>query len=374
MKFAFVAPEICTPFTEGRKRFVIDLIDELNHKHNLVLLTTTHINESSELPCIVYTKFCHKPSQHLYATLVRLHHMLKTEQPDIVCLFPYGTFRHLYGVAAKTFIWLTNQICKIHGIPCITLMYSIDEHATIPQLKRYAQHLAVSSNQPNTLQINTGIQCQNLVQSDDNTIKNKRILFLAGMWQQTIQRVDHIINTRGLGVLLESGRFLAKHNVKLIIAAPLFDSINCRKYLLTHSKNTWPSEAIVFREEVSIPEIFDDCDLFAFPYEKNITQFAPTSVLEAMSAGKCVALTDKAFLQPLINNGKTAVPLTCNEHQNNSQLIAKQLLEILENTERRKAIEKAAHYFVVENWSIKKSAFQLQKYAQELIDSKTTSF
>ena len=373
MKFAFVAPEICTPFTEGRKRFVIDLIDELNHRHNLVLLTTTYINESSELPCKVYTTFCHKPSQHLYSTLVRLHHMLKTEQPDIVCLFPYGTFRHLYGIAAKTFIWLANQVCKIHEIPCITLMYSIDEHATISQLKRYAQHLAVSSNQMNTLQINTGIQCQNLVLNDENddTVKKKRILFLAGMWQQTTQRVDHVINTRGLGKLLKLGKFLAKHDVTLIIAAPLFDSLECRQYLLTHPKNTWPSEAIIFRGEVSIPEIFDECDLFAFPYDKKITQFAPTSVLEAMRARKCVALTDQDFLQPLINDGKTAIPLTNNA---NSQLIAKQLIEILENTEKRKAIEKAAHHFVSENYSIKKSALQLQKCAQELIDLKTTSF
>lgn len=368
MKFAFVAPEICTPFTEGRKRFIIDLIDELNHKHSLVLLTTTHANESSKLPCKVYTTFCHKPSQHLYSTLVRLHHMLKTEQPDIVCLFPYGTFRHLYGVAAKTFIWLINQICKTHGVPCITLMYSIDEHATVSQLKRYAQHLAISSNQAGTLQINTGIQRQSLMLNDD-AIEQKRILFLAGMWQQTTQRVDHIINIRGLGILLKAGKYLEKHNVKLTIAAPLFDSLECRQYLLAHPKNTWSSEAIVFREEVSIPEIFDECDLFAFPYEKNITQFAPTSVLEAMSAGKCVALTDQNFLQPLINNGRTAVSLTSNSnnHQNNSQLIAKQLLEILENAEKRKAIEKAAHHFVSENWSIKNSAFQLQKYARELL-------
>jgi len=372
VKYAFVAPEISTPFTEGRKRFVIDLIDELNDQHDIVLLTTTQVNEHSELPCKVYRSFCNKPSQHLYATLIKLHHMLKTEQPDIVCLFPYSTFRHFYGVASKAFIWLVNQICKIHEVPCITLMYSIDEHASISQLKRYTQHLAISSKQPGTIQINTGIKCQNVI-ARSNHIDNKNILFLAGMWQQTTPRVDYIISTRGLGLLLRLGKFLAKHGVKLIIAAPLFTSVKCREYLLAHPLNTWPTETIIFREEVNIPEIFNECELFVFPYTENNTQFAPTSVLEAMDAGKCVALTDQDFLLPLINNGKTAVSLTFNAYQNNSQLVAKQLLEILENSEKRKAIGEAAQKFVSENWSIKNSAYQLQKYAEELIDLKTVN-
>ncbi len=374
MKFAFVAPEISTPFTEGRKRFVIDLIDELNQQHDLVLLTTTHINENSELPCKVYTTYCNKASHHLYYTLVKLHHMLKTEQPDLVCLFPYGTFRHLYGVAAKTFIWLANQVCKLHGIPCITLMYSIDEHTTISQLTRYAKNLAVSSNHAGTLQINTGIHCHDLVLSRDSREK-KSILFLAGMWQQTTQRVEHVINTRGLGLLLKSGETLAHHDVKLIIAAPLFASLKCRQYLLAHPLNTWPSDTIFFREEVSIPDIFNECDLFAFPYEKNITQFAPTSVLEAMNAGKCVALTNQDFLQPLINDGKTAVTLIADSEENrdNQRQISKQILDVLENKEKRQRIEAAAHQLVAENWSITHSASQLQQYARELIDSTTVS-
>ena len=370
MKLAFVAPEICTPFTEGRKRFVVDLIDEIKEKNDLVLLTTTLANETSDLPCKVYTTTCQKPSQHLIKIITRLQKILKTERPDVVCLFPYGTFRHIYGLASKAFIWLVNLVCSFYNIPCITLMYSI-ENTSVSSLKRYAKNLAISSSQPGTLQINTGIkiQCHDSLNNDDN-IETRKILFMAGMWQKTIQRIEHVINIRGLGILLRAGRMLAEHDIKLIIAVPLFSSLECQQFLLTHPDNTWPTDAIIFQAEVCIPDIFCECDLFVFPYNEEIVQFTPTSVLEAMSAGKCVALTDRDFVSPLINNGKTAITISPDD----SVLAANQILDILNNKKKRRSIEKAAYQLVKDKWSIKLSASQLLKHANELTGSKSTYY
>lgn len=363
MKFLFVAPEISSPYTEGRKRFVLDLVRYASDQHYIYLLTTTKAGQHANAPCDFSTTVHSHPALHLTSLIAKLSDTIKYNKPDVICLFPYGTFRHIYGLATRIFIYAINRICDIRGIPCITLMYSIDEHITIEKLAKEISCLAVSTaNNPNTININVGIDCQNInYKKLDNNTRN--ILFMAGMWQTTAERVEHVINLRGLGVLLQAGSALSEQEIKLIIASPLFCSGECRKQVLEHKKNSWPASHLIFRNEVKIPDIFNECDLFAFPYQDEITQFIPTSVLEAMCAGCCTAISDKAFLEPLAKNGETAYLMPVDDVNATATILA----QAMDSQEERRAIASKARRYVEENWSVEHSLRQLETEAAKLL-------
>lgn len=367
MKFVFVAPEISSPYTEGRKRFVRDLITALNDEHRLFLLTTQKPGAYTQVDADFASQEIGHSALHLLYLIQRLPKIIREQKPDLICLFPYGTFRHIYGLVNKAFIGIINRICRHYGIPCLTIMYSMDEYIHLEQLNRYADHVAVTNHHSDAeWVIDIGLPCfpEDQLQPDKKGAMNTRnILFMAGMWETTIQRVEHVIDTRGLEHLLKIGHILAEQGIRLIIAAPLFSSSECQEYLLAHPLNSWPEGSIRFYDEVKVPDIFDQCDIFAFPYQKHIKQFTPTSVLESMCAGRCVAISDIPLFQSLAADGKNAFILPLE----NSQEMAKVLIEAIESPQKRKQKELTAKAFIDDNWSIKRSVAELIQIAEQLL-------
>jgi glycosyltransferase involved in cell wall biosynthesis len=367
MKLLLISPDISTPYTEGRKRFVLDLVDGLKNQHDTFLLTTTKKGQkTNNFDCDHNTSVNGHSLFHLFSLTRRLKKIIRDEQPDIVCLFPYGTFRHVYGLVNKWFIHSIQRICSQSDVPCLTIMYSIDEHITVEELNDIAPHLAVSSKiiSENNHIINIGIQTHKNHFPRNIKGQDYTILFMAGMWEQTKKRVDHVINTRGLGLLLKAGEKLSHHKVRFIIASPLFASNNCKNQVLNHPLNTWNTELIEFRTEVKVPDIYHECDLFVFPYQKNITQFTPTSVLEAMSTGTCVALSDFPFMNTLANNGQTAHLFPANNHDIAAQII----LTALSNKKHSQNIGKKGQQYIKRNWSIENSVKQLVQVASDIVN------
>lgn len=375
MKILFVAPGISTPYSEGRKRFVLDLIDTLSTSEEVYLLTTCHKGESVKVNCEFSSMVLGHGAFHLIYQILALPRIIKEFQPDIICVFPHGTFRHLYGLASKAFMYLTDKICQLMNVPCVTILYSIEGYDSVKSLDKLVSNLALSKRPDwDGLTVNMGLRTADWPErarpefsQDDDT---STLLFMAGMSGQSNERVDHILNVRGLKVVLESGEYLYKHNVRLIIAAPLFASDECSNYLLSHPSNTWPKEGIELRSFVSVPQIFWDADMFVFPYAQPINHFIPTSILESMFAGTPVAIGDQTFLDELYNEGRTAIRVDTKDAAEFSRAI----LDGLKDQERLiEKVNNAKEYAHI-NWSIESSADQIRQCCNSFMKEDKSAF
>jgi len=361
LKVLVVAPGICTPYSEGRKRFVLDLIQTLSGQNEVLLLTTTVKGESTKLKTRFHTRVLGHGVFHLLYLIIRLPFTIKEFKPDIICVFPYGTFRNLYGVASKLFMRCVDKIASIFSVFCLTVVYSLDEYGRHQQLRKIVSNLTLSQRPDwDGMVVNLGVNTAHWPEKKSNIdvdSSHKTLLFMAGMWEQTTDRVDHVIAVRGLGVLLEAGESLSSAGIRLIVAAPLFSSELCREYVRQHAKNTWPESNLEFREFVSVPEIYWDADLFVFPYTKEINHFVPTSVVEAMLAGVPVALSDKSFLDPLAGNEDRVVRINAFDHESLSNV----LVDTLNNPDLLRRLSGSAACYARESWSIEASAEQIQQ-------------
>ena len=361
MRLLLVAPGICTPYTEGRKRFVLDLSNELAREDEVFLLTTTKAGQHTRVSVPHQTVELGHGSLHLVSLIMRLPRMIREFRPDMVCVFPYGTFRHIYGYASKWFMAAVDRICRHYAVSCQTIMYSIDEHADPRCLQRYVSSLVLGPRPDwDGPVVNLGLDCTKWALPQSQTPKRRHILFMAGMWETTEDRVDHVIDVRGLGMLLQAGSRLAEQGVKLVAAAPLFSSEKCRDYARSHRLNTWPEAALEFRAEVVVPDIYGVAELFVFPYGGDITHFVPTSVLESMLSGTAVAFSASAFLLPLAQGGSCAYLFDAGDVEQMTQVI----LEALDHVDERRRRAENARQYVLGNWCVEKSAGQIRALAR----------
>ena len=112
-----------------------------------------------------------------------------------------------------------------------------------------------------------------------------------------------------------------------------------------------PGLDLDLRTQVSIPEVFHEVDVYLFPYRVELTQFIPTSILEAMAAGIPVVLSDLQMLSSLANNGKTAYQY----RRYNANHLWQVIQSVLSDERGRKEMCARARKFVEEEWSIDRS-------------------
>lgn len=329
MKFLFVAPEICSPWTEGRKRFVHDLSSGLAGDHATYVLTTTTPGATTGFPADFLAIPCRRKFEHLTAIHRALPPCLLSFNPDVVVHFPYGTFRHLYGIVNLWNMRCIDRLCAQHAKPCLTVMYSISGEITQRAIQRWVRHLVAHNLAPEERDgaLRLGFRFDGWPAPD---VRKKvpvqpRLLFMAGMWEQTEKRLDHVLRIRGLGTLLRIGKFLAPMGVTLTVAIPLLANPELRRKLRALPENTWPQDRMRIHDTSPVPGIFDDHDLFIFPYAREETQFVPTSVIEAMSCGVPTVLPDLAFLAPLAGNGDRAFVFRSGSPDSLAQTIASAL-------------------------------------------------
>ena len=357
MRILFVAPGIHTPYTEGRKRFVLDLLTEMSTEDDIFLLTTRIKDSETNVPVAVKSIKSGRGARPLFHLLKCLPGVVREFNPDHVLLFPYGTFRHVYGLASLGFMMGVDKICQHYGVRCHTILYSVDEYGDIDRISGRLSDLVVVSNPSQERgAIHLGLNCHNWPTVEVSDSDGLNLLFLAGMWEPNVKRVEHVIQVRGLGQLLAMGNILSKQGVRLIAAAPLFASATCRDYVRHHKLNTWPEENLILRAEVDVPAIYFDADMFVFPYAREIRHFIPTSILESMLSGTCVALSNCSFLQPLSNSGKTAFVFPLNQPEK----AAKILLDALCDSAELKRKADNARQWVLNEWCVERSANQIR--------------
>jgi glycosyltransferase involved in cell wall biosynthesis len=355
MKILLVAPEICSPWTEGRKIFVRDLGRALSREHDVLLLCTTAQGQTTDFPVPYNSVERGWGPSHLIFLHKAIGPIIKDFKPNLVCHFPYASFQHIYWLANTWTMWNVDRLCKRHSVPCFTIMYSISKEATPNMLKPWVSHLVL--NQFATgyeKKVRLGICFENKTLSFEHRKdipRHPKLLFMAGMWQQTRKRLRYVLERRGLSILLKAGKKLAEIGAQLIVAVPLLEDPTLRNLLLCDPDNTWPREYIQLTGQVTVPDIFKDVELFIFPYAREERIFIPTSVIESMAWGTPVVLSDHAFLRNLSQGGKTALSFPSGDSNKLAGIIA----DLFNDPEKYIALRENGMRYVREEMSIEES-------------------
>ena len=309
MKLLLAAPKICTPWSEGRKRFIRDLSSSLTRDHEVRIVTTVQQGQTTEFA----VPFDAEPVKYGPSHFVKMHSMLRKRlrlfRPDLVCHLPLGSFHGRFKWPNIWSMWCVDRICRRAHVPCFTLMYSVTGIASVEILRPWVRHLMLNQFLSGDQErIRFGVRFDPPQSSLDDLLHapGKRLLFMSGAWEKKQEIFQYVLSVRGLSTLLKAGRWLAPKGFRLTLAVPLLVDADFQKHLLALNDNHWPEGTLECIGEVSVPEIFSGKDFFVFPYAVDETQFIPTSVVEAMYYGLPSVLSDLSFLRKLSPAADTA--------------------------------------------------------------------
>lgn len=348
MKILLAGPGLCAPLTEGRKRFARDLANELSGSNEVQVVTTVDSGTAALFDIPTTAPAAERGLTHLVRFHHALHRHIEFWRPDLVCHLPIGSFHGAYRYGNLSSIWLADRQCAWKAIPCFTLMYAIAREAPLNALVGCVRHLLVSRSLVGGKQIRFGTALPESVVRPSRG-DGRSLLFMAGMAQRTRERLNHVLQVRGLAVLLRAGQGLSSLGFRLTVAVPLLSDPILRDALFAAEANTWPQGSLHVIDTVSVPEIFDGYDFMVFPYSRDETQFVPTSVVEAMNSGVATVLSDLPFLQPLIQKGDAAYRFPVND----SEALVRILRDATLDIESREKIRSRALAMVRESFDIR---------------------
>ncbi len=357
MKLLLMGADINPPWTEGRKKLVRDLATRLQDTCTVRLITTgrKHGVRSESYPH--YEKKVLFNSFKLHGLHRFLADTLDDWSPDIVLHFPFGSFHGLRRLANEWSVRHVDETCRAKGIRCLTIFYSITDlpWQRLGEIAR--EPVACPASGWNGLTMTMGTDITDALSMAPKKQGEPAILFMAGL-QETKERIlQHILNERGLADVVAAAPELARAGVRVIVAIPLLKDRRLRETLRRHFLQSSPGIKLDLRTQISIPDIFAAADLYLFPYRKELTQFLPTSVLEAMAAGTPVVMSDLAMLAPLHGQGQTSYVYPPGD----AGRLAEVILSALADPAGRQEKADRAQEFVRKHWSLERTVADLVK-------------
>jgi len=357
VKVLMVAPKICTPWSEGRKKFFRDLCQATIDRWNVVALITVDDGEHSDLPVVAEEYISKSGWQHLANIRSNLAGAVRKHKPDLVCHFPFGIFSGLRGLANIWSISHVERHCRSIGVPCCTLMYSLTREADNAFYRRALRRVYVNQHGSKRRTVRFGVKLQQADMSRSNSTISveKNILFMAGLAEEKDERLDYALDVRGLRFLLRAGDRLQKRGYRLIVAIPLLRNKRLRERLANEADNRWSSASIEYCENLPFPDIYRRTHVFAFPYASEELQFVPTSVIEAMHFSVPVILPKLNFLTPFYEVDGRVIAY---EKGDIDSFIAQ--LDLLDNPEYLDVLRTNAAAFVDHEYDIRNSVTDIE--------------
>lgn len=297
-RVVFVAPGVVPPLTEGRKRLVIDLAAALRVRGIEVDVLDGAPSSSS-----AYTI---RRAVRAVANICA-----GAAPPDVVAVFPFGTFR---GLRAWANTWLLNRvrsICRCAEIPVLPIFYSCAGLDLEEIGRRFGPALAVGGEGPSVRMIHLGVD-RPLEARQSNNSEMRRILFLCGYQHPGRRAWRDVLYGRGLIDVFRAGDLLAGAGITLTVAIPFFKHPQMRGLLQAEAVRHCPQLMIESQSEVDPIACFAAHDAFVFPYRDEHSVFIPHSLLEALSVGIPTLAADQRMYREL--TAAHGVP-RCNLHR-----------------------------------------------------------
>lgn len=297
MKVLVVAPKICSPWSEGRKKFVRDFLLQAMERWSVHALITIDEGESTEIAAPYDVIEVSSGWEHIALMRRDLSACIDQVQPDLVCHFPFGAFSGVRGIANLWIINSVENLCRKKQVVCCTLMYSLTSEANRFFHNFFLRDVYFNQYIKSDRNVRFGVRLP--ATNAINKNKNKKcLLFMAGMAEETCERLNYVLDVRGLRFLLKAGAQLQNLGFSLIVGVPLLKNEKLLAILKEDSDNTWVENNIDYLSVVSVPDIYENIGAFVFPYAQEEFQFVPTSIVEAMHYGVPVFLPNLKFLSP----------------------------------------------------------------------------
>lgn len=339
-RIVLVAPGVEPPLTEGRKLFVIDLAEALNRKG----FDAEIVNGE---PIVA-------GMQGVRRSLHQLEEYSRSSAKiDAIAIFPYGTFTGIRRFANQWFVRRARTIAHRAGIPVLPVFYSSAGLSVEDIGKKYAPALAIGRSGEGVDELHLGISREMPAWvSRRGVLRN--LLFLCGYQKPTQGALDDVLYERGLIDLLRAGNTLADAGLQLTIAIPFLGSPAMQSKARELANKICPRLPIDLRDSVDPASVFNEHDLFVFPYRTPHAVFVPTSLLEAMSVGIPVIAADHAMYRALtLDNG---IP-RCGLHRiGDHQDLAQTVLAVKDRYGKAVDRSKRAAKSILSEWNIDVSA------------------
>jgi len=369
MKVLIIAPRICSPWTEGRKKFVRDLIEATTGRWQISGLVTVDAGESTDLPRRFRTLTANSKKDHVTLLLAKLKQAVTAHNPDLVLHFPFGAFGGLRGLANLWAIRRTSAVCRHLGVPSMTLMYSLTEEANTALYRYFLKDVYTNQYSQGDNVIRFGVKLPPAILPEQSRTDSQTLLFMAGAAEATAERLGYVLDDRGLRQLLRIGDTLAAAGFRLVVAIPLLKSAAMTRRLVSLADNTWPENRLVLRGKVTVPEVFADADAFVFPYGQEEKLFVPTSVVEAMHFLTPVILPNLSFLAPFWHSPQGEAKVLAYQ-QGNPEDLAAQILRLKSEPENIINMRDKAAAWVDAEYDINNSAQDIEAAYRRLRDSR----
>jgi len=352
-----VGADITPPWSEGRKKLIHGVAARLNKIHTVQVITTSNRTINIVEPCPGHQKKTIFSYQKITKMHQEVNKALSKRVPDVVLHFPFGTLHGLRRIANVWSMKYIDKQCARYGVRCLTILYSITKGSR-EELKRTVRELVVAPGAGwNGLTITMGTDMGDTNYIDSEHGGKPTVLFMAGLQAHKEKVLKHILLERGLEDVVKASPMLAEAGVRVIVAIPLLSNSRLRNKLYRRFIKEYPQLDLDLRSSISIPEIFKETDLYLFPYRKELTQFIPTSVIEAMRAGRPVVLSDLDMFASLGNEGRTAYLF----RRGDSRHLGEVVIKALSNPADRREKACAAREFVTENWSLDKTVSDIMQ-------------
>jgi glycosyltransferase involved in cell wall biosynthesis len=360
MKVLLVAPRICTPWTEGRKKLVRDLISQTEKHWQLCGLVTVDAGETFDSPPDFASGVESEGKDHLLYLVRNLEQVIALHKPDMVCHFPFGAFTGLRGIGNLWVISRITRICRKLHVPCCTIMYSLTSEANTFVHRFLLSDVYFNQYSRGKRGIRFGVKLPDARQL--YSPQSRTLLFMSGAAMPTLERFNYVLNTRGLRYLLKAGGTLRKLGFKLIVAIPFFKHEEMRNLLQHHPDNSWDPDDLIYRDEVKVPDIFHDIRAFVFPYGHEEQQFVPTSIVEAMHFGVPVVLPRLNFLAQF----HTGVEKSLVYEPGDVDDLTSQIQRLDSSPARILSISNTAKNFVATEYNIENTVLDIERIYHEL--------
>jgi len=345
---------IATMDVGGAERQIVEFFRIIDRdKFNPMICCLTHGGlllkeiEAEGIKSVVF----HKQSKLDFSIIFKLARLMKQEKIDIVhtWMFTSNTFGRIAAKFARVPVVITTEVCMADLFKNI-LQRLVDKFlvgwsdiiiacSSGVRMSHITEERIPSGK---IITINNGVNTQNFQPSVFSEERKKKVFALKNSIP-VIGAVGRLVDKKGFEYFLEAAKEALKYRqLKFIIVGEGY----LRSKLENLSAKLGISDSLIFMGyQENILEIFNLLDIFVVP---SLSEGLSVTLLEGMAMAKPIVATNIAGNTEVMINRKTGILIP----PENSQAMAKALIELLDNPEFACKVGQEARIHIEKEYSI----------------------